>query len=171
MRSLGSRTALLAIGLSLGLFPTLLLAQEAEEVKPELFQLEMLPQWELKEIGGAKFGCYDESGVRELRRVDLRFKLSLGELVAVKSINAQLAEALKLRTDINDLFVANVKVYETMLADKGGTIVHLTKNLAECQSSIRAGDIVLPVVLGALALAALAFAGGYVLNDYIHRND
>lgn len=164
--SLPRTVSLLIVGLGLGLFPALLLAQESKSVKPELFQLEILPQWELKEIDGTKFGCYTDDGVRELRRADLKFKLTLKEAASVKSINAQLAEALKLRTDVNNLFVANAKIYDTMLQNKDKTILGLTKNLDECNSSVRAADIVLPVVLGAVALIALAFAGGYVLRDY-----
>lgn len=163
-------TLLLFVGLSLGLLPTLPFAKEGNEAKPELFQLELLPQWELKEIGEDKFGCYSADGIRTLRKIDIQFKLSLDELVTIKTINEQLADAIKLRTDVNKLFEANVLIREQLLTDKNETIKNLTDKLVKVESRVQVSDVVLPIVLGTLALVALAFLGGYLTAEHYNKD-
>lgn len=140
-----------------------LLAQAAQ---PELFQLELLPQWKLMVVDGAKVGCYDESGVRELKKIDIRFKSSLEELSLVRSINTDLSAALKIRTDMNVLSQNNIEIFKDLLADKNTSMKLCGEKLGECQSQLPAADIVLPVVLGGIAVVVIAFVAGYFIGDY-----
>ncbi len=138
----------------------------AQVAQPELFQLELLPQWKLMVVDGDKVGCYDETGVRELRRVDIKFKSSLEELSLIRSINTDLSAALKISTDVGQLTQSNIEIMKDLLADKNSSMKACGEKLGLCQAQLPAADIVLPVVLGGVAVVIIAFVAGYFIGDY-----
>jgi hypothetical protein len=135
----------------------------AQVAQPELFKLELLPQWELQLVDGVKMGCYNEEGVKELRRVDLKYKSVLSELAITQSINTDLSTALKLHNNLGQLAVQNIDIYKTLLADKNEALRKMGERVGQLESQTTLADS-MPMIL---VSAALVFVAGVVVGGVV----